>query len=261
MVDLGTASSYAVLAGTAVTSTGLTLVNGDLGVNPGSAVTGFPPGLVNGAMHAGDAAAGQAQSDLTAAYNDAAGRTYNITYGGGFDLVGLTLTSGVYHDASSLFLSGTLTLDAQGNPDAVWIFQAGSTFITAANSMVALIGGAQACHVFWQVGSSATLGTDTDFAGNILALQSITLDTGTTVDGRVLARNGAVTLDNNTVTRAVCKNDVTGGTPLPDGGSTLLLFSSALVTLFAFGRQLSPRFNSETRPHTIQQLRLAKFNK
>ena len=181
-----------------------------------------------------------AKSDLVTAYNDAAGRPYDTLYGGGYDLGGQTLVSGVYHDDSSFFLTGTLTLDAQNNPDSVWIFQAGSTLITAAGisstspgSEVALINGAQACHVFWQVGSSATLGTYSDFVGNILALTDITLNTGATVDGRVLARNGAVTLDNNTITKAVCANRV------PDAGSTLALLGFGVASLLAFRRQFS----------------------
>jgi hypothetical protein len=203
-VSLGTADSFAVLAGTTVTNTGPTVVSGDLGVSPGTAVTGFPPGTVNnGTIHAGDAVAAQAQSDLTAAYNDAASRACAVVLTGQ-DLGGLTLTHGVYCFASSAQLTGTLTLDAQGDPNAVFIFQIGSTLTTASGSNINLINGAQSCNVFWQVGSSATLGTTTTFRGNILALTSNTATTGATVDGRLLARNGAVTLDSNTVTRAQC---------------------------------------------------------
>ena len=202
-VELGTAGSFAVLAGSAVTNTGPSVIDGDLGVSPGSAVTGFPPGIVPGTIHAGDAVAAQAQSDLTIAYNDAAGRACdtNLT---GQDLGGLTLTPGVYCFSSSAQLTGALTLDAQGDPDAVFIFQIGSTLTTASASTVNLINGAQACNVFWQVGSSATLGTNSTFRGTILALTSITVTTGTTVEGRTLARNGAVTLDNNVITTPMC---------------------------------------------------------
>jgi hypothetical protein len=215
-VSLGTADSFGVLGGSAVTNTGPTVVNGDLGVSPGTAVTGFPPGTVNGTTHAADAAAAQAQSDLTTAYNDAAGRACNTALTGQ-DLGGLTLTSGAYCFSSSAQLTGTLTLDAQGDPNAVFIFQIGSTLTTASGSNVNLINGAQSCNVFWQVGSSATLGTTTTFRGNILALTSITATTGATVDGRLLARNGAVTLDSNTVTRAQCATpDETG--PIVDIG-------------------------------------------
>ena len=198
-VLLGTAETYAVLAGSTVTSTGDTTVDGDLGVSPGSAVTGFPPGILsNGVFHVADAPAIQAQVDLVAAYNDVAGRGVDATLAAG--LGGTTLTPGVYDSADTTFgITGTLTLDAQGDANAVFIFQAGSTLITAGNSQVVLINGAQAGNVFWQVGSSATLGTDSTFAGSILALTSITLTTGANVEGRVLARNGAVTMDSNHV--------------------------------------------------------------
>ena len=210
-VSLGTAGAFAVMGGTTVTNTGPSVINGDLGLSPGSSVTGFPPGAVNGTVHAADAVAGQAQSDLTTAYNDAAGRACGGALTG-LDLGGRTLTAGVYCFTSSAGLTGTLTLDAQGNPDAVFIFQIVSTLTTASASNVNLINGAQSCRVFWQVGSSATLGTTTTFRGSILALTSITATTGVTVDGRLLARNGATTLDSNTVTRARC---AAGTTPIP----------------------------------------------
>jgi hypothetical protein len=203
-VPLGTADTFAVLAGTTVTNTGPTVINGDLGVSPGAAVTGFPPGVVNGNVHAADAVAAQAQLDLTTAYNNAAAQPVTATIG--TELGGQTLGPGVYNSAAGDFMiTGTLTLDGQGNPNAIFIFKTASTLITAAgNSQVTLINGAQSCNVFWQVGSSATLGTNTLFRGNILALTSITATTGAVVDGRLLARNGATTLDSNTVTRAVC---------------------------------------------------------
>ena len=223
-VGLGTANPFAVLAGSTVTNTGPSTINGNLGVSPGAAVTGFPPGTVNGTIDKANAVASQAQSDLTTAYNDAAGRTPALAVSA--DLGGQTLTPGVYKSASSLGLTGTLTLDAQGDPDAVFIFQAGSTLTTAGG--VNLINGAQSCNVFWQVGSSATLGTPPSpssvFRGTILALTSITLVTGVTVDGRALARNGAVTLDTNTITPAPCTTGGgTGGggtTTTPGGGGT-----------------------------------------
>src|SRR3954447_17719966 len=160
-VGLGTADSYAVLAGSAVTNTGPSVLNGDLGLSPGTAVTGFPPGTVNGATHVADAAALQAQADLTTAYNDAAGRTPAATVTG--DLGNQKLAPGVYKSGSSLGLTGTLTLDGENNADAVFIFQAGSSLTTASASSVRLINGAQACNVFWQIGSSATLGTSSVF--------------------------------------------------------------------------------------------------
>jgi hypothetical protein len=219
-VGLGTAADFAVLAGSAVTNTGPTTVNGNLGVSPEEAVTGFPPGIVsNGTIHAADAVAAQAQNDLTTAYNDAAGRTGAATVAG--DLGGQTLTAGVYNSASSLGLTGTLTLDGQGDENAVFIFQAGSTLTTASASHVSLIGGAVPCNVFWQVGSSATLGTDSVFTGNLLALTSITMTTGATIDGRMLARNGAATMDTNTITRALCPAaESTTTTTGPGGGAT-----------------------------------------
>ncbi len=202
-VGLGSATSFAVLAGTTVTNTGPSVVSGDLGLSPGSAVTGFPPGTVgNGTIHAADAVAVQAQSDLTTGYLDAAGRTPVTTVSA--DLGGQTLVAGVYKATSGLGLTGTVTLDAKSDANSVFIFQAGSTLITASNSTVQLTGGAQACNVFWQVGSSATLGTGSSFSGSILALTSATVQTGTTVSGRVLARNGQVSLDNNTITVPTC---------------------------------------------------------
>ncbi len=205
-VGLGTAASFAVLAGSTVTNTGPSTIDGDLGVSPGSAVTGFPPGLVsNGVIHAADAVALQAQADLTTAYNDAAGRSTSATVTA--DLGGQTLVPGVY-TGGALGITGTLTLDAQGDPNAVFVFQAASTLTTASASTVALIGAAQACNVFWQVGSSATLGTNSVFVGTVLALTSVTATTGASIAGRLLARNAAVTLDTNTVTRPTCAASV-----------------------------------------------------
>jgi hypothetical protein len=201
-VGLGTAASFAVLAGTTVTNTGPSVISGDVGVSPGTAVVGFPPGIVNnGTIHAADAVAAQAQADLTIAYNDAAGRSTTATVTA--DLAGQTLVSGVYTGAT-LGLTGTVTLDAQGDPNAVFIFQAASTLITASSSVVALTNGADACNVYWQVGSSATLGTTSTFVGTVLALTSITATTSATVNGRLLARNGAVTLDSNVITSSAC---------------------------------------------------------
>jgi len=206
---LGQAKSFAVLGGSAVTNTGATIVNGDLGVSPGTSVTGFPPGIVNGTKHITDAVAAQAHSDTTTAYNNLAGQT-PFTDMTGQDLGGKTLTAGVYKFTSSAGLTGTLTLNAQGKADAVFVFQIGSTLTTASNSRVLMTNGGSSCNVFWQVGSSATLGTTTSFLGNILALTSITLNTGAHVSGRALARNGAVTMDDNTISGSACG---AGGTP------------------------------------------------
>jgi ice-binding like protein/putative Ig domain-containing protein len=222
--SLGAAQPYAVLAGSAVTNTGSSTVNGDLGVSPGTAVSGFPPGLVvAGTIHAADANALAAKNSLVTAYNSLASQpcTADLT---GQDLGGLTLLAGVYCFSSSAQLTGTLTLNAQGNPNAVFIFKTGSTLTTASGASVSMIGGGSLCNVFWQIGSSATIGTSTSFAGNILALTSITLTTGATVTGRTLARNGAVTLDSNTVT-ATC---ITGGGTPPGGCPTITLSPTTL---------------------------------
>ena len=194
---------FSVLAGTTVTNTGSTVVSGDVGVSPGTAVTGFPPGLAGGTIHIADGAASLAQATLTAGYIDAAGRSGGTSVAG--DLVGQTLTAGVYKSTSSLENSGAVTLDAQGNPDAVFIFQIASTLTTGSGSHVVLANGAKACNVFWQVGSSATLGTNSVFKGNILALTSITITTGVNLEGRALARNGAVTLDTDVITGCACQ--------------------------------------------------------
>ena len=202
--SLGIAQSFVVLGGSTVTNTGPSVLNGDLGLSPGSAVTGFPPGLVvGGTIHAADGVALGAQNSLTTAYNTAAGQacTQDLT---GQDLGGKVLTPGVYCYSTSAQLTGLLTLDAQGNAASVFIFKMGSTLTTASSSSVVMANGGNQCNVFWQVGSSATLGTATSFAGNILALTSISLTTGANIVGRALARNGAVTLDTNNITTASC---------------------------------------------------------
>jgi len=210
-VGLGAADSFAVLAGQSVSNSGSSTVNGDLGVSPGTAVTGFPPGTLNGKLHSADAVAAQAQSDLRTAYDDASGRTPAVSLPA--DLGGLTLTPGVYKSASSSFaLNGGLTLNAQGDPNAVFILQAASTLTTASASHVNLLNGAQSCNVFWQIGSSATLGASSVFAGDILAFTSISISDGVAMNGRALARNGAVTLSNDTITAAHCATPA-GRTP------------------------------------------------
>ena len=196
--SLGSAQSFAVLGGSTVTNAGASAVTGDLGVSPGTAVTGFPPGTLTGTLHAGDAVALQAQSDLTTAYNALTGAVCTTVLTG-MDLGGLTLTPGVYCFAASAPLNGVLTLDAQGNSNAVFIFQIGSTLLPAIGSSVAMINGGQAGNVFWQVGSSATLAAGSAFKGNIIALASITLGAGSSVSGRALARTGAVTMDTCSV--------------------------------------------------------------
>ncbi|MGA9333573.1 MAG: ice-binding family protein, partial [Rudaea sp.] len=201
--SLGTAESYAVLGATPnVNNTGPTVVTGDLGVYPAAAVVGFPPGTVIGSIHAADANAQSAQSANTAAYGALAGQACNTTFGVPTDLATMTLVPGVYCFASSASNTGLLQLDAQGDPNAVWVFQIASTLITGSGSTVTVINGGQDCNVFWQVGSSAILGTTTTFVGNILALTDITLQTSANLSGRALAQTGTVTLASNTV--SVC---------------------------------------------------------
>jgi Ice-binding-like len=235
-VSLGTAANFSVLGGSTVTNTGPTVVTGDVGVSPGSAVTGFPPGIVMGGMiHAADAVAALAQNDLTNAYNTAAGTPCNVDLTGQ-NLGGLTLSPGVYCFSSSAFLTGTLTLDLQGNPNASFLFKIGSTLVTASASSILLInsGGATCVrNLAWQVGSSATLGTGSSLQGNILALTSITLTTGANLSGRALARNGAVTLDTNTI--GSC------GAPaalVPNGGPTLDVIGLAVLMVLLIGAGL-----------------------
>jgi hypothetical protein len=248
-VSLGTANNFAVLAGSAITSTGSTVINGDVGVYPGGSVTGFSGGVVNGTTHVTDAVAQQAQSDLLTAYNQAAGLAPtggNLT---GQDLGGLTLTPGVYSFASSAQLTGTLILNGLGLADPVFVFQIGSTLTTASGSSVVTIndGGSTTPGIstYWQVGSSTTLGATTAFEGNILALTSITAGTGTTLlDGRLLALNGAITLDDNIVSAPPAEvggATGSGGTSVPDASSTLLLLGSGLILLAAFKYRISFR--------------------
>ena len=218
-VDLGLTAPFAVLAGSGISDTGPTTVDGTAGGDLGSAPTGT---FVNDVQvtttgtkyTALDATVTAAKVDLVTAYDDAALRTSTATVSA--DLGGQTLVSGVYSAESSMGLTGTLTLDGENDPNAVFIFQVGSTLTTAAASSVALINGAQPCNVFWQVGSSATFGTTTDFAGHVFALTSITANTGATFDGQLLARNGAVTLDTNTI-----HNDVCAAAPTPTPSDTI----------------------------------------
>jgi len=220
-VNLGAAANFGVLAGSTVTSSGATIINGDLGLWPGTAVSGFPPGIVNGTMHVNDPIAQAAEGDLTIAFNDAAGRsTAPVSITG--DIGGMTLAPGLYKSSSGLAVSiADLTLDGQGDPNAVFIFQMATTLVTGSGRQVKLIGGAQAANIFWQVGTSATLGTTSGMKGNILADQSISIQTGATLQGRALARIAAVTLEGNGVN--VLR-------PLPGGGTT----NAVSTNLFVF---------------------------
>jgi hypothetical protein len=265
-VSLGTATSFSVLGGTTVTNTGSTVLNGDLGISPGNAssVTGFTfssspgPGIVNGATHFADSTALQAKNDSNSAYNSLAqGCDLNLT---GQDLGGLTLTPGVYCFDSSAGLTGTLTLNALGDPNAVWIFKTGTTLITQPGSSVTFINGGSGpgCNVFWQVGSSATLDTTTSFVGTIIATDNITLKTGATVNGRALARgvssDGAVTLDTNTITPIACTLTPTPTptstptpTPTPTDTPTVTPMETPALNMSNLGES-SPTVGTKTCP-------------
>ncbi|HUR47807.1 MAG TPA: ice-binding family protein [Candidatus Saccharimonadales bacterium] len=220
-VNLGSAANFGVLAASTVTSSGGTVITGDLGLWPGTSVSGFPPGNVVGTKHVTDPAAKAAEADLTIAFNDAAGRTTAPVPVAG-NIGGLTLGPGLYKSTSDLSItSGDLVLDGQGDPNAVFIFQIATTLITTTGRQVILIGGAQAANVFWQVGSSATIGTSSGFKGTILADQSISLQTGASLQGRALARVAGVTLDNNAITVPVLLNG---------GGQTNVVSTNLFVT-------------------------------
>lgn len=201
-VELAGASDIAILAGSAISNTGATSVTGDMALSPGSSIGGFPPGVLVGTTHINDGIATQAKLDLTAAYNDAAGRTSTdiVTLSG--NIGGLTLTPGLYKSTSSLAISsGNLTFDAKGNSNAVFIIQIASSLTTTSGRQIILAGGAKAENIFWQVGSSVTLGTTSVFKGTIMAMQSISFYTGATLDGKALARTGAVVMAGNTIVK------------------------------------------------------------
>ena len=198
VIPLGAADSFAVLGGSTVTNTGDTVVNGDLGVSPGTAVTGFGPGVVlNGSIHMNDAIAMQAHADAATAYAQLVGETFTTDLSGQ-NLGSMILTPGVYHFATTAQLSGILTLNTEGDPNAVFHFQIGTTLTTDPSSMITFLNGTSA-NVFWQVGTSATIGVDSVFSGTILADQSITVNGGATINGRVIAINAAVTLDTDSI--------------------------------------------------------------
>lgn len=231
-VSLGTAGNFGVLAGSAVTNTGPTAVTGNVGVWPGSSIIGFPPGSIvpgSGSLHSADAVAQQAQSDLTAAYTDTANRVCGTTIAGGL-LGGLVLTPGVYCMGAGN-LTGTLTLTGAGE----YIFQMASSLTTAPGSSVVLLNGASACGgVWWQVTSSAIIDTTTTMAGNILALTSVTLNTGASLNGRALARNGLVSLDNNNVTACGGSAAPNLGVGAPTLSTWMLVMLTTLLAIVGF---------------------------
>ena len=250
---LGSADAFGVLGASAVTNTGPSVVFQDLGVAPGTSITGFPPGIVLGTIHDDDAVAMQAQADALTGYNFLAGLPFNQNLTGQ-DLGGLTLDSGVYFFASSAQLTGSLTLDFQGLSNMMIVFQIGSTLTTASASSVMVINPGSNDQVFWQVGSSATLGTTTDFYGSIIADQSITLNTGADINcGRAIALNGAVTMDTNNVNTGNCAGGV-GTTPEPGtiallatGGAMAAGANSSNFSFFGLGGSIAAFFRRRKR--------------
>jgi len=237
-VELGTASDFAILAASGITVAGAvdsSAITGDIGTFPTASITGLGNVVLNGTNQAGDAVTQSAQLALLSAYNAAAGLSATTSYGPVSDLGGLTLAPGVYADPSSFGITGTLVLNANGNANAIWVFQAGSTLTTAGGSNIVLENGAQACNVFWVVGSSATIGVGSDFVGTILSEASITADTSAMVDGQLLALNGAVTLAGDDVIADPAEAGDSGCMLVPDAGGTLLLLGVGLASLFAFG--------------------------
>ncbi|MGO9874961.1 MAG: ice-binding family protein [Acidimicrobiia bacterium] len=257
-VDLGTATSFSVLAGAGITNTGATTISGDVGSYATPSETGFGTVTVNGTNEDGDAVTQQAKTDLTTAYNTAAGATpfTNVAV----ELGGTTLTPGVYRSPGTFGITGTLTLNTQGDPNAVFIFQTASTLISASDSNVVVLGGGSACNVFWQVGSSATLATGSHLIGSVLAVASITANTGATIEGRLLARNGAVTLDHNTITTPVCAAAATtttaasgasttsGATPTTSAATPTTAGSGATTSTVASGAAPVVTTTSTTTP-------------
>ena len=246
-VGLGTAESFAVLAGSGITNTGSSTITGDVGSFETTTQTGFGSVTLNGTNHFGDAVTQGAKTDLVTAYDEAAGRSPFTVIP--VELGGSTLFSGVYR-SPTFGLTGTLTLDAQGDPNAEFIFQAGSTLTTATDSEVLLINGADPCRVVWQIGSSATFGTRTSFVGDVLALTSITANTGATFEGRLLARNGAVTLQSNTITNASCVTSGGVTTTTAAGGASTTTSPAVTSTTVSTTTSTVPATSGPTVPVT-----------
>jgi type VI secretion system secreted protein VgrG len=255
-VPLGAADGFAVLAGSGFSNTGPTIVRGDLGTYPTTTEVGTASVTITGTNHAGDAVTQGAKTDLATAYTTASGEGPTTAIAA--DLAGQTLTAGVYNSASSIGLSGALTLNGGGNPNAVFVFQAGSTLTTGSASTINLINGAQSCNVFWQVGSSATLGTGSTFRGTIIALTSITVTTGVTVDGRVLARNGAVTLDTDTISRPSCAAATTTAATTTATATTAATTTAATTTTAPTKKPAPKKKAAAVKAKKLSAVRTAK---
>jgi hypothetical protein len=256
-VNLATAGPFVVLGGQAVTNTGPSVLNGALGVSPGTSIVGFgAPAVVNGPTHNNDAVAAQAQLDLTTAYDVAAGQPVapanDLT---GTDLGSRTLTAGAYGFTSDAQLTGALTLDAEGNPNAQFVFKIASALTTASASSVLLINGASPCNVYWQVGSSATLGSTTAFKGNLMALTSISLNNAAAVQGRMLARNGQVSLINNVLDASMCGTSASTPSPTttPASPTTTTLRGTAILRRTP-GERCTDGFHARVRGAMIRRV-------
>jgi len=258
-VNLRSTATFAVLAGTTITNTGTSVINGDtggdVGLHPGSAFPGRTDVTIAGAVHLTDAVAQQAKVDLVLAYNDAAGRIPTTTFTETDNqLGGKTLTTGVYAfghaTTANLTASSPLILDAQGDPEAVFIFQSSSDLVTASGSEIQLVNGAKFCRIFWQVTSSATLGTNSHFVGHIFALTSIHAQTGATIQGQLLARNGEVTLDSNIITNGLCATVGETATESATLTSSATLASTLATTTAETQTQMQTQTETETETET-----------
>lgn len=252
-MNLATASPFVVLGGSGVTNTGASVLNGELGVTPGTSLTGFNSAVVNGAIHNNDAVAETAQGNLNTAFGVAGGQPIgeDLT---GQDLGGLSLTPGVYGYSSSAQLTGQLTLNAQGDPNAQFVFVIGSALTTESASSVKLINGASPCNIYWRVGSSATLGTTTEFQGNLMALGDISVDNGVHVQGRLLAREGQITLINDVLDNSQCATSTETGTTPPTGTTTPIGSTTPIVTpVTGGGGAVEPPATTEKKPPVVEK--------